>query len=1120
MSLIIQSLRHYAKAHLGLLFGAFLASAVLSGSMVVGDSVRDSLRKVAGQRLGKIQSGLVGGDRWFTEKLARDCGTAPVIQLRGSASETSGKSRVNAVQVFGVEASFWKLAPGPAGVTALAAGEVAINPSLARKLHVKVGDTVVVRVEAPSAISRDAPLSGNTNDEVVLRRKVAHVLGIEDFGNFQLQASQIPPDNVFLALADVQEAVGKNARVNAAFVSSEDLLAMTMKPAERECCTPALFATNALASQLASHATLEDFGLQLAHLPSSGQSPSEWQLATERVFIDGTIAEKLLQTTPGSRGVLTYLVNGLSSEKLAARTPYSMVTAVQDFVAASSEARPLPSDSAAISAWLAEDLSLAVGDRFDIRFFTVGLGREMKEETAQFTVSSVLPMTDPRVNRAWTPDFPGVSDVDNCRDWQPGIPVKLDAIRDKDEKYWDDYRGTPKAFIDLVAGQKLWANRFGNLTAIRFPAKPDGALPAGEEEAALRKELLSRLSLADIGLVPRDFQQEGHSAAQGSVDFGGLFIGLSLFLIAAALVFSALLFLFTLEKRAAQVGLLLAVGWSPAQTRRALLGEAGLVAVLGSALGLLGGMAYTQFALAGLNGAWAGATVGLQLAYHARPETLAIAFAASLIAACGTLWLASRRMFRVPAKDLLAGEAWGSQPGFRVTKSRDLFFATCCVVGALALSFTGGRASSPEAIAGLFFGAGFLLLAAGLWLLRRLLRPSQATADAPSPTSLRQIGVRSATRRPGRSLAVIGMMACGIFLVIAVNAFRIGVTADPTRRDSGTGGFALVGESSLPLYEDLNRETTWETFALDEKLMRQVRVLPFRVREGDDASCQNLNKAQNPTLVGVNPSSLIDQNAFAFASGDWRSLGGADGEGAIPAIADQATAMWGLGKGIGDTLTYIGADGNAFTVKLVGLLAGSVLQGKLIIAEGAFLQKFPDAAGYKFFLINCAKDGGVAASSVSEHLTKQLQNRGLALEPTVARLAAFNAVQNTYIGIFTVLGGLGVLLGTLGLGVLAMRNVLERRGEFALMLALGFLPAALRRMVLSEHWMLLVAGLVLGLGSAALAVWPNLKQSGGDLPVGFLLALAVSILAFGAAVCWLAARLALRGKLLDALRRE
>jgi ABC-type antimicrobial peptide transport system permease subunit len=1097
MSLILQSFRYYAKSHLGLLGGAFLTSAILSGSLLVGDSVRQSLRHAAEQRLGKIQSGILGNDRWFTEDLARKAGAAPVILMSGSVSESTGKARVNAVQVCGVDEAFWKLAPN-GGQNSGTAGtdEVAVNSSLARRLGVKAGDTVLIRLEAPSAISRDAPLSGDTNQEVTMRRKVSRIVNAEGFGSFQLTASQLGSDTVFVTLKDLQEAVEKKDRVNG------------------------MLSATALPQPFEGTVTMEDFALKLEGTQGTAD---KWQITTDRVFLDEAIAGKLLKARPGAYGVLTYMVNGLSSPKSPARTPYSMVTSTTDPPSRTGEAAKSPAAGgseklATITQWLADDLSLAPGDTFDIRFFKVGIGRELKEETATFTVRDILPMTDPRVNKSWTPNFPGVSDVDNCRDWKPGMPVKLDAIRDKDEKYWDDYRGTPKAFIGLEVGQKLWGNRFGKLTAIRFGGD--------DTEASLKKELASALKLSDIGLVPRDFRGEASAAAKGSVDFGGLFIGLSLFLIAAALVFSALLFLFTLEKRASQVGLLLAVGWTPARVRKTVLGEAGLVALVGSALGLLGGLAYTKLALAGLNGIWADATAGMRLLFHAEPLTLIIAFVASLLAAMGTLWWASRKMFRAKAKDLLVGEAWsagGAQPA--ITKGRLKsalrvimpWLPLICLVSAIGMSFAGSKASNPEEIAGMFFGAGFLLLIAGLLVIRRQLRSQddRVSSIAHPASSISAIGLRNVTRRPGRSLAVIGMMAGGIFLVIAVNAFRLSADADPTDRHSGTGGFALIGESTLPIYEDLNASAGWDAFGLDETVMKAVKVVPFRVREGDDASCLNLNRAQNPVLCGVNPKQLTERDAFAFVEGSWDKLSSAPTE--IPAIADQATAMWGLGKGVGDTLSYMGTDGKPFTVKLVGLLAGSVLQGKVIISEEAFLSKFPDAAGYKFYLMDVPQD---AVANVSAHLTKQIQSRGLALEPATSRLAAFMAVQNTYIGIFTVLGGLGVLLGTAGLGVLAARNILERKGEFGLMQALGFLPAALRKMVLSEHVALLAAGLVLGLVSAAVAVWPNVRQSGGALPVGFLIWLNLGILAFGVAVCWLAARVALTGKLLEAVRRE
>ncbi|MCB1228334.1 MAG: hypothetical protein KDK99_21185, partial [Verrucomicrobiales bacterium] len=432
-------------------------------------------------------------------------------------------------------------------------------------------------------------------------------------------------------------------------------------------------------------------------------------------------------------------------------------------------------------------------------------------------------------------------------------------------------------------------------------------------------------------------------------------------------------------------------------------------------------------------------------------------------------------------------------------------------------------ATDAEMVAGMFFGAGSLLLAAGLlalrlWMRGQLVRRSRALQGL---SSLGELGRLSVLRRPGRSLAVVGMMAGGVFLVTAVNAFRMSADADPRQRDTGTGGFALIGESSLPIYENLTSKQGEEAFGLDAQLMAGVKVVPFRLREGDDASCLNLNRAQQPQLSGVDPKLLAERGAFRFAAGKetgWKALETPAGsEAAIPAIADQATAMWGLGKGVGDTLDFVDESGRTFQVKIVGLLAGSILQGKIIISEQAFLRCYPNAAGYRFFLLD-APEGKTEA--VSAHLTRQLETRGLALESAERRLATFQSVQNTYIGIFTVLGGLGVLLGTVGLGVLVARHVLERRGELALMQALGFLGGALRRMILAEHAWLLIAGLALGWVAALAAVWPNLQQGSGSLPLGTLALLWGGALLLGLLVCAVAVRAALRDRLLEALRRE
>lgn len=1085
---VLRSARHYWRGHLGLLFGTFLAATILTGSLLVGDSVRASLRRVAALRLGKIEGGVLGGDRWFTENLARKNNAVPLIIASGSAGAANGRARVNGAQVLGVDEGFWKLGTSGKAV-AFDKSAVAINEPLARKLGVKAGDTILVRLERPGAISRDAPLSGGTNEDVTLRRTIAAVVSAEDFGTFQLTASQLPPDTVFVNLADLQTQLEMDGRVNA-----------LLSPQFHH-----------LRAHFEEPRSLADFGLRLKRVDGAQK---EWEISTSRVFLDRGLAEKLYEFK-GARGVLTYLVNGITSAK--GGTPYSMITAVGGEVSAqssvlSAQSKRLDPDqlstehlalstlpSITITQWLADDHKLTVGDDLKVKYFVVGLGRELKEETASFKVAAILPMDDPKVTKAWTPEFPGVSDVDNCRDWEPGIPMDMKAIRDKDEEYWDEFKGTPKGFITLAAGQKLWASRFGNLTAVRLPYQ-------GQTEEAKANVLALRLNLSDIGLVPRDFKGEAGAAAKGSVDFGGLFIGLSMFLIAAALVFAALLFLFTLERRASQTGLLLAVGWTRGMVRRAWLMEAGVIALAGIVLGVFGGIAYTQTALHGLSNAWHGATQGLPLMFSASFGTILNAALVTLAVVLLTLFWASRTLFKVAARDLLAG-SWSeeSQPAAAVKRSR----MVPVLVGLAMVLLTDSSVfkRSPEAVAGAFFGSGMLLMIAGLlWLKARMRRDSGALAR-----SLWQIGSRNVSRRPSRSLSVIGMMAGGIFLVVAVNTFRMN-TGDDTRRDSGTGGFALIGESSLPVYEDLNSKTGWEAFGLDEKLMPQTRVVPFRVKEGDDASCLNLNRAQKPLLAGVDPAKL--SGSFVFASGSWEKMNDAS---CIPAIADQATAMWGLGKGVGDTIDYQDAGGNTFQIKIVGLLAGSVLQGKVIISEQAFLAKYPDTAGYRFFLVDAKPE---SRDEIAAHLTRQLEQRGLALEPAKQRLELFLSVQNTYIGIFTVLGGLGVLLGTAGIGVLIARHVLERRGELGLMQALGFRAGALRMMILGEHSALLVLGMMLGVVTAGLAVIPQLISSGGGLPVAFLGRLIAGIFVSGLAVCALAVTAAVRGTLTDSIRRE
>ena len=82
--------------------------------------------------------------------------------------------------------------------------------------------------------------------------------------------------------------------------------------------------------------------------------------------------------------------------------------------------------------------------------------------------------------------------------------------------------------------------------------------------------------------------------------------------------------------------------------------------------------------------------------------------------------------------------------------------------------------------------------------------------------------------------------------------------------------------------------------------------------------------------------------------------------------------------------------------------------------------------------------------------------------PTVERLAEFHAVENTYLSTFQTLGGLGLLVGTVGLAAVLLRNVLERRRELALLGAVGYRRGHMFAIVLAENALLLGWGLAVG----------------------------------------------------------
>jgi ABC-type antimicrobial peptide transport system permease subunit len=153
-------------------------------------------------------------------------------------------------------------------------------------------------------------------------------------------------------------------------------------------------------------------------------------------------------------------------------------------------------------------------------------------------------------------------------------------------------------------------------------------------------------------------------------------------------------------------------------------------------------------------------------------------------------------------------------------------------------------------------------------------------------------------------------------------------------------------------------------------------------------------------------------------------------------------------------------------------------------------------------------------------LESALAEEGFDVVDAREQLAQFLAVQNTYLSTFQSLGALGLLLGTVGLAVVQLRSVLERRGELALMRAAGFGSRRWIRMVIGENAVLLVGGLAVGCVAAAVALIPQWAPHGASVPWRALGILLGTIAVVGIVAGWLATRRQLAAPILPALRGD
>jgi hypothetical protein len=1084
--------------------GVACAVSALCGSLLVGDSVRASLRELFLRRLGRAEHALTSA-RFFREALAAEVTgeAAPLLVLEGALTHEGSGRRAARVTVYGVDRRFWAF-HGLADPS-LSGREAQASAPLAEELLASPGDALLLRVAFPSDIP-GASIFGRRDDSGrSLRLTLEGVRTASELGEFSLQARQQPVLALFVPLELLQRTLEREAQVNAL------LLAEAAAPAE----APRRLAD--VERLVRGSARLEDLGLRLRPLPA--RHALSLESATGLLGEEVSAAARAAAGRLGfpAAGYLTYLANAI---KARGRTiPYSLVTA-REAGSADVPARERPPTLSPppiwLNDWAARDLGAAAGDRVVLEYYVWLEAGRLETRTAEFELAGSVPLTPASADPDLTPEYPGITGTAHLSDWDPPFPLSLAAIRPRDEDYWDRYRTTPKAFVELEAGQSLWRHRLGALTSLRV--EPPRSTSLEEAEGGLRAELARELDPLALGLRLVPVRANGLAASAGATDFGEYFAYFSAFLVASALLLAGLFFRLGVEQRRRELGLLRALGFPARRVLLLFMSEGLALAILGSLLGLVGAAGVAELMMLGLRTVWSGAVGTQELRLHLTGRALVLGGSGGLAAAALVLAITLRGLRRVSPRALLAG---GQQPVSRpggARRARGSSLAALLAAGVLLLAAATGRLADTPA----FFAAGTLLLAAALlyqwsWLAAR--------RRGGLVSSVIGLGVRNAAHRPGRSLLCIALIAFATFVIVATGAFRRQTEPGSGARQSGTGGYALVAEALLPLHHDPGSAEGREKLGLDDAPLEGVGFARFRLRPGDDASCLNLYRPHDPRVLGATPE-FVREGRFDFQASladtpaeqanPWLLLERPSAGGAIPAIADANSLAYVLHRSLGDELE-LDAGGRRVRLRVVAALRDSLFQGELLVAERHFQQAFPEIDGYRLLLVDAPHE---RASALARELEARLADQGLDATDAAGLLAGFHRVENTYLATFETLGGLGLLLGTVGLATVLLRNALERRRELALLRAVGFRPDSLTRLVAAENVLLLVLGLATGAGCALVAIAPALAARGGRFPWLSLSALLAAVLATGLAASGLAAAWVRRAPLLGALRSE
>ena len=979
---ISHSRKYYRRFYRLVACAVILMMAVLIGSLSLGDSVRGTLVQRVNERLGKTETVITSGTGFMGEALTQHPLMSHAMGVLLMDGFVSIDDKLLPVYVWGTDTD------------SLPSGEVMVNETLRKQL----GSQQDVVLHLPSHhLIPSGSLFVTKSYATQMRVHVAGVKSVEEGGNWLLKNEQTLPLNVFINRQDLAEKMELEGRIN--LILSEDVINEEQLAA---CWSPEL----------------------------SGIHVTDSSLTSDAVFIPQDIVAKSSPFT--SQLYLSYFVNNLihATDTLF----YSFVTAVNEW-----QGEPLDGKDIILSDYAAGRLHVHEGDSVSMSYFMTKHLKNLDTRAQTLKVKRIVPLSSFRRDSLLLANFPGLTHVDKCTDWDSDLPINMNKVQKEDEDFWHDYRQTPKAIVSYEAICSDWSNAFGNATAMRF-AKTNVSDPTSP--------LSIHLTPGDAGIQLYHPRAQGLSSAKGGVDFAGLFLSLGFFIILAAILLmkNPLMEMFILRQR--EIQLYQQLGFKDKDIRKGLFYEAFGVMLFASPLGVVAGLAYSGLTLWLLGNVWSGATHTEGFALHISPMTLIIGWVLGILVCAATLYLVLRSQLRaLQATSHLSPLTPHPSP----FTSHLLFLLTIVLT---TLNFISFHSMVLFIVCGLLW-----ILTLGLYLRVFISsRPSSHTSHLSHLT--------------------YWTLSIGVFMVFAVGLNR----PDFSQFDEATGGYQVYVDSRVPIQYDLNNPAVRRKLSL-QSLPDSTWFLSFLRHTQDEASCLNLHQVSTPTILGID---LKDMEPFGLTVTPHSSS-------LLPNLyIDQESLMWSLMKSVGDTLFYQDWKGERVPVVIAGTYPTGIFHGNAIMSQEDFRRLWPNESGVEVLLMKSPHP-----AEAVEILSMAMNEYGLNIQTTDERIKMFFEVTETYLIIFLTLGGLGLLLGIFSLMIIVRKNLTAEMPVIRQYRAMGFSERLIRKLLLRENLLVPFYAVCIGAIGSVISISANVGGAGlSTLLLAFVVLVALCLILY------------------------